>query len=271
VAVTGVCALATGARALVAVDTPVVPALVTAVVALVVELTDEVAAAVAGAAVSVTADTTGAVTLASVAGAAGSAAGAGGGTSAAGDVAWPAVPAGGVRAEGSVGAAGGVGTGGGGGGVSSAGAAAWADVAVAGLVAELTTDPTTLVTGLAAVEAADEAGPVTAETADETVGRAGGWSPVAAWACLERISRRKIIPAAAIANCAARKATRRAIGCDIDSSQLPGNSRLPSGCRAVRFHESPGSTRRPLQIRHSVRSSPYTMVTIQTSGAYAAR
>jgi hypothetical protein len=265
VAVAGVCALATGARALVAVDTPEVPAPVTAVVALVVELTDEVAAAVAGPAVSVTADTTEAVTLASVAGAAGSAAGAGGGTSVAGDVAWPAVPAGGVGAGGSVGAAGG------GGGVSSAGAAAWADVAVAGSVAELTTDPTTLVTGLAAVEAADEAGPVTAETADETVGRAGGWSPVAAWACRERISRRKIIPAAAIANCAARKATRRAIGCDIDSSQLPGNSRLPSGCPAVRFHESPGSTRRPLQIRHSVRSPPYIMVTIQTSAAYATR
>jgi hypothetical protein len=105
------------------------------------------------------------------------------------------------------------------------------------LVAELTTDPTALVTGPVAVEAAEETGPVTAETADETVGRAGGWSPVAAWACFERISRRKMIPAAAIANCAARRATRRAIGCDIDSSQLPGNSRLPSGCPAVRFHE----------------------------------
>ena len=237
-AVTGVCALATGARIVVAVDTPEVPALVTAVAALVVELTDEVAVAVAGAAVSVTADTTGATTFASLAGAAESAAGAGGGTSTvAGDVAWPAEPAGGVGAGGGVGAAGG------GVEVSSAGAAAWADVAVAGLVAELTTDPTTLVTGPVAVEAADEAGPVTAETADETVGRAGGWSLVAAWACLERISRRKMIPAAAIANCAARRATRRAIGCDIDSSQLSGNSRLPSGCPAVRFHESPGSTR----------------------------
>ena len=263
---TGVCALATGARALVAVDTPEVPALATAVVALVAELADEVAAAVAGAAVSVTADTTGATTLASVAGTTGSAAGVVGGAAAvAGDVAWPAVSAGGVGGGGGAGAAAG------GGGVCSAGAAAWADVAVAGLVAELTTDPTTLVTGLVAVEAADEAGPVTAETADETVGRAGGWPPVAAWACLERISKRKMIPAAAIANCAARRATRRAIGCDIDSSQLPGNSRLLSGCPAVRFHESPGSTRRPLQIRHSVRSPPYTTVTIQTSAAYATR
>jgi hypothetical protein len=141
--------------------------------------------------------------------------------------------------------------------------------AVAGLVAELTRDPATLVTGAATAEVTDETGPVTAETADETAGTAEGWSSVVAWACLERISRRKMIPAAAIANCAARRATRRAFGCDIDSSQLPGNSRLPSRCPAVGCQKGPGPAERQLQTRHSVRSPPYTIATSQASDSYA--
>jgi hypothetical protein len=61
---------------------------------------------------------------------------------------------------------------------------------VTGLVTELTTDPTALVTGLpalvavgAAVEVADEAAgvdPVTAETVDVIGPRAEGWSSAAA-------------------------------------------------------------------------------------------
>ena len=46
---------------------------------------------------------------------------------------------------------------------------------------------------------------------------------VAAWACLEKSSSTNKIPAAAIANCAARRATRRASCCDIDSSHPLGN------------------------------------------------
>src|SRR5580700_7098608 len=97
------------------------------------------------------------------------------------------------------------------------------------------TDPAALVTELAkpasGVLAADLAvapavpvvpvvpGPVSAEAADVTDWSAPGFSsPVAAWACFEKRSRRNKIPAAAIANCAARTATRYASSCDIDSS-----------------------------------------------------
>jgi hypothetical protein len=62
-------------------------------------------------------------------------------------------------------------------------------------------------------------GPVSAEAAEVTDRSAPELSsPVAAWACLEKRSRRNKIPAAAIANCAARTATRYANSCDIDSS-----------------------------------------------------
>jgi hypothetical protein len=62
-------------------------------------------------------------------------------------------------------------------------------------------------------------GPARAEAADVTDWSAPGFSsPVAAWACFEKRSRRNKIPAAAIATCAARTATRYASSCDIDSS-----------------------------------------------------
>jgi hypothetical protein len=54
-------------------------------------------------------------------------------------------------------------------------------------------------------------------------------SPVAAWACLEKRSKRNKIPAAAIANCAARTATRYADSCDIDSSHPLGNWTMQAG------------------------------------------
>jgi len=104
----------------------------------------------------------------------------------------------------------------------------------------LTTDPAALATeaatlpgGVLAAELAvasvvadapDSPGPVSAEAADVTDWSGPGWSsPVAAWACLEKRSRRSTIPAAAIANCAARTATRYADSCDIDSSHSLGN------------------------------------------------
>ena len=97
------------------------------------------------------------------------------------------------------------------------------------LVVELTTPPAALVTAetvplRASPEAegfADdpEVGPVTAETAEVTTELVPGRSSlVAAWACLEKNSRRKTIAAAASANCAARMATRYASSCGIDSS-----------------------------------------------------
>jgi hypothetical protein len=97
---------------------------------------------------------------------------------------------------------------------------------VTGSVAELTTDwaalatgSTALATGAVAAGTMVDAGPVTAAVMPESP---GGGSSVAAWACFERSNRRKRIPAAAIANCTALRAVRRAIGCDIDSSQSPG-------------------------------------------------
>jgi hypothetical protein len=93
---------------------------------------------------------------------------------------------------------------------------------VTGLVTVPATEPTALETEAPAAEpagAADDAGPVSAETADVTAeGAGGGSSPVAAWACLEKSSKRKRIPAAAIANCATRTAARCASSCGIDSS-----------------------------------------------------
>jgi hypothetical protein len=239
---TDVTAPVTGARALVTVDPLAAVALVTGVVPA--GLSDDVAAAVAGARVFVTAATTGVTTLAPVTGAVEPTADADGAAGAVTeDVAWPVVPTGGV-------AAGGAGGGGAGGWGCSGGAVTWTGGVVAVPVTVLTMDPATLATGSVALEVAGEAEPVIADTAAETVGRPGGWSPVAAWACFERTSRRNRIPAAAIANCAARRATRRAIGCDIDSSQSLGYSRLPPGCLVVKYHESPGPARRLLQTRH---------------------
>jgi hypothetical protein len=97
--------------------------------------------------------------------------------------------------------------------------------------AELTTDPAALVTTLAALVkgplpeeaftglADEDEEPVSAEAADVTsVSAPGCSSAAAAWACREKNSRMKRIPAAAIANCAARRAARCASSCDIDSS-----------------------------------------------------
>ena len=111
------------------------------------------------------------------------------------------------------------------------------------MVAELMTDPAVLVTELArsatGVLAAELTvvslvpvvpGPVNGEAADVPDWRAPGLlSAVAACACLEKRSKRNKIPAAAIANCAALRATRRATCCDMDSSP-PGTNRaiMPS-------------------------------------------
>jgi hypothetical protein len=113
------------------------------------------------------------------------------------------------------------------------------------LAAELMTDPAVLVTELAksasGVLAAELAvvpvvpvvpGPVSVEAADVPDWRAPGLlSPVAACACLEKRSKRNKIPAAAIANCAALRATRYADSCDIDSSHPLGNWTMQAGGR----------------------------------------
>lgn len=105
-------------------------------------------------------------------------------------------------------------------------------------LAALVTEPTTLESGLPAAEVpADpaDAGPVTAEAADVVAEFSPGWSScAAAWACLEKISRRKRIPAATITNCAARTAARFASSCGIDSSYPRGTSHTRQG------NESPG-------------------------------
>jgi hypothetical protein len=107
------------------------------------------------------------------------------------------------------------------------------------------TDPAVLVTelarsasgALAAVLAVAPVVPVVpgaigVEAADVPDWSAPGLSsPVAAWACLEKRSKRNKIPAAAIANCAARTATRYADSCDIDSSHPLGNSTMQAGGR----------------------------------------
>jgi hypothetical protein len=128
-------------------------------------------------------------------------------------------------------------------------------VPAGGLVTEVTTDATVPVTGAvtepvteavaglacAVIVVTGDAGPVSAEMADVIPRDAGGSSVVAACACLEKSSRSKKIPAARISTCAARRATRREISCDIDGSHAPGNwtARLTSGRQ-----ESPGPAAR---------------------------
>ena len=76
---------------------------------------------------------------------------------------------------------------------------------------------------------------MSAEAADVTsVSAPGCSSAAAAWACREKNSRMKRIPAAAIANCATRTAARYASSCDIDSSHPRGNQAVRAG------KESPG-------------------------------
>jgi Fe-S cluster biogenesis protein NfuA len=127
-------------------------------------------------------------------------------------------------------------------------------------LAALVTEPTALVDGLSAPEVpADPADAelVTAEAADVVAELSPGCSScAAAWACLEKISRRKRIPAAAIANCAARTAARFASSCGIDSSYPHGTSPYTAGatkapdkpcaagedeafCTATTVHHSP--------------------------------
>jgi hypothetical protein len=153
--------------------------------------------------------------------------------------AWVVVPAGAVVVADEVAGAGEAGEAGA--GVVSAGAAAWVTAVTAvvtGLVTVPTTEPTALVAGAPAAEPAGvtgEAEPVGAETADVAVeGARGGAASVAAWACLEKSSRRNKIPAAAIANCATRTAARCASSCGIDSSypqrtgpRTPGGGKAP--------------------------------------------
>jgi hypothetical protein len=78
------------------------------------------------------------------------------------------------------------------------------------------------VVALATVVTAEEAVEVTAETAEVSPLPEGLWSAVAASACRENTISRNSIPAAPIANCAARRATRRMIGRGITSSPLTG-------------------------------------------------
>ena len=93
----------------------------------------------------------------------------------------------------------------------------------ASFVTEATTPETGLLAAGLDVDPVDP-GPTSAEAADVTEESAPGFSsPVAAWACLEKSSRRKMIPAAAIANCATRTVTRYANSCDIDSSDPLGD------------------------------------------------
>lgn len=127
-------------------------------------------------------------------------------------------------------------------------------------LAALVTEPTTPVSGfLTAEDPADpaDAGPVTAEAADVVAEFSPGWSScAAAWACLEKINRRKRIPAATIANCAARTTARFASSCGIDSSYPRGTSPYTAGtakapdkpctadedealCTATTVHHSP--------------------------------
>ena len=103
--------------------------------------------------------------------------------------------------------------------------------------AALVTEVVTLASGPAAelsvapvAPVAPVAGAVSAEAADVTDWSGPGFSsPVAAWACLEKSSSKNKIPAAAIANCAARMATRCASCCDIDSSHPLGNWTMQAG------------------------------------------
>ena len=71
-----------------------------------------------------------------------------------------------------------------------------------------------------AAEVADEAAELTAEVTAERGDEGGGVSGVAACACRENTSMITKIPAATIANCTARKAMQRRIGCGMSSSPL---------------------------------------------------
>jgi hypothetical protein len=146
-------------------------------------------------------------------------------------------------------------------------AAAWSTAAAApvtALFAELTTElaalvtePTALVSGLPEAEVPVDAGPVTAEAVVAVAEFSPGCSSCAvAWACLEKINRRKRIPAATIANCAAQTAARFASSCGIDSSYPRETSPYTTGaaeapdkpctadeveafCTATTVHHSP--------------------------------
>jgi hypothetical protein len=128
------------------------------------------------------------------------------------------------------------------------------------LVAVSATDPTVLATELVTpatgVLAAElcvvpvvpvDPEPVSVEAADVTAESVPGFSSlVAACACLEQRSKRKRIPAAAIANCATRTVARYANSCDIDSSDPLGGTRPRKLGREVprTSHARPIRTRR---------------------------
>jgi hypothetical protein len=123
----------------------------------------------------------------------------------------------------------------------------------AALVTVLVTLPVTVLVTLPTAEDTDDTGAVRLEV---TTGSGDGWSSVvAACACREKSNRRKRIPAAAIANWVARRATRRATGCGIDSSHWLGNRTAHSRRRV------PGKPRisraRSLRTKRPVRSPPY--------------
>jgi hypothetical protein len=79
-----------------------------------------------------------------------------------------------------------------------------------------------MLAGVAWVTAA-AAAEVTGCVTDVTVEVTAPSGEVSAWACREKASIRKKIPAAAIASCAARMATRRASGWGISGSHSPGH------------------------------------------------
>jgi hypothetical protein len=99
-------------------------------------------------------------------------------------------------------------------------------VLVTGSVTELTTDPRAPVTGSVTASMTPETPDVSPESND-------GEPIVAALACVADSDRSRQIPPLAVATCATRRVTRRVLGFDIDHSQSPGNSRLPSGCPAA--------------------------------------
>ena len=76
---------------------------------------------------------------------------------------------------------------------------------------------------------AELAAELTVESAEDGAEPGGGGGSVAACACRENTSMMRKIPAATIANCAARRATRRAIGCGMSYShrRIPDLARLP--------------------------------------------
>ena len=107
--------------------------------------------------------------------------------------------------------------------VAATGAAAFvaADgtgVPVAGCVAALVPGASACVAVLVTAFGTDDTVDVTPEVTDESPDTSGWCSDVAAWACRENTSMRKKKPAAAIANCTARRAIRRETGRGISSS-----------------------------------------------------